>query len=301
MKKHILFGELVSSKIKLYCKYVMSLISLDQTIYKKLNPNAYLLEKRRLQIELLKLQEDVIKNNRKICIAFEGRDTAGKSSAINFFSEHLIPKNFRYVHLGIPSKWESSHWFQRWQKVLPKSGEIAFLDRSWYTRAITEPVMNYCNEKQYRSFMNRVNKWEDDLAESGTEITKFYFSLSQDQQKKRINARRNSQLKYWKLSENDERIVTKWDAFTLYKEQMFNKTSPDTSPWIVINSNNKMIARLTALRFLLNKTDYEKKKLLKPVSWSKDIANYSASLDGVIFNNLNYQQYMSITKYSDDT
>lgn len=279
----------------------MSLISLDQTIYKQLNPSAYALEKRRLQIELLKLQEDVIKNNRKICIAFEGRDTAGKSSAIKFFSEHLIPKNFRYVHLGIPSKWESSHWFQRWQKVLPKNGEIAFLDRSWYTRAITEPVMNYCNEKQYRAFMNKVNTWEDDLTDSGTEITKFYFSLSKDQQKKRINARRNSQLKYWKLSENDERIVTKWDAFTLYKEQMFSKTSTENSPWIVINSNNKMIARLTALRFLLNKTDYEKKKLLKPVSWSKDIANYSASLDGVIFNNLNYEQYMSITKYSDDS
>ena len=279
----------------------MSLISLDQTIYKQLNPSAYVIEKRRLQIELLKLQEDVIKNNRKICIAFEGRDTAGKSSAIKFFSEHLIPKNFRYVHLGIPSKWESSHWFQRWQKVLPKNGEIAFLDRSWYTRAITEPVMNYCNEKQYRAFMNKVNTWEDDLTNSGTEITKFYFSLSKDQQKKRINARRNSQLKYWKLSENDERIVTKWDAFTLYKEQMFSKTSTENSPWIVINSNNKMIARLTALRFLLNKTDYEKKKLLKPVSWSKDIANYSASLDGVIFNNLNYEQYMSITKYSDDS
>ena len=279
----------------------MSLISLDQTIYKQLNPSAYALEKRRLQIELLKLQEDVIKNNRKICIAFEGRDTAGKSSAIKFFSEHLIPKNFRYVHLGIPSKWESSHWFQRWQKVLPKNGEIAFLDRSWYTRAITEPVMNYCNEKQYRAFMNKVNTWEDDLTNSGTEITKFYFSLSKDQQKKRINARRNSQLKYWKLSENDERIVTKWDAFTLYKEQMFSKTSTENSPWIVINSNNKMIARLTALRFLLNKTDYEKKKLLKTVSWSKDIANYSASLDGVIFNNLNYEQYMSITKYSDDS
>jgi len=279
----------------------MSLISLDQTIYKQLNPSAYALEKRRLQIELLKLQEDVIKNNRKMCIAFEGRDTAGKSSAIKFFSEPLIPKNFRYVHLGIPSKWESSHWFQRWQKVLPKNGEIAFLDRSWYTRAITEPVMNYCNEKQYRAFMNKVNTWEDDLTNSGTEITKFYFSLSKDQQKKRINARRNSQLKYWKLSENDERIVTKWDAFTLYKEQMFSKTSTENSPWIVINSNNKMIARLTALRFLLNKTDYEKKKLLKPVSWSKDIANYSASLDGVIFNNLNYEQYMSITKYSDDS
>ena len=278
----------------------MSLISLDQTIYKKLNPNAYALEKRKLQIELLKLQEDVIKNNRKLCIAFEGRDTAGKSSAIKFFSEHLIPKNFSYVHLGIPSKWESSHWFQRWEKVLPDVNEIAFLDRSWYTRAITEPVMNYCNEKQYRTFMNRVNDWEENLISNGTELTKFYFSLSKDQQKKRIKARKNSELKYWKLSENDEQVVTKWDAFTLYKEQMFEKTSTQISPWVVINSNNKMIARLTALRFLLNKTKYENKKLLKPVSWSKDIANYSASLDGVMFNNLNYEQYISITKYSDD-
>ena len=160
--------------------------------------------------------------------------------------------------------------------------------------------MNYCNEKQYRAFMNKVNDWEENLITNGTELTKFYFSLSKDQQKKRIKARKNSELKYWKLSKNDEKVVTKWDAFTLYKEQMFEKTSTQISPWVVINSNNKMIARLTALRFLLNKTKYENKKLLKPASWSKDIANYSASLDGVMFNNLNYEQYISIAKYSDD-
>ena len=148
--------------------------------------------------------------------------------------------------------------------------------------------------------MNRVNDWEENLITNGTELTKFYFSLSKNQQKKRIKARKNSELKYWKLSKNDEKVVTKWDAFTLYKEQMFEKTSTQISPWVVINSNNKMIARLTALRFLLNKTKYENKKLLKPVSWSKDIANYSASLDGVMFHNLNYEQYISITKYSDD-
>ncbi len=108
----------------------MHLISLDQSEYKKLSAKAYALEKRRLQIELLKLQEDVIKNNRRICIVFEGRDTAGKSSAIKFFSEYLRPKNFNYVQLGIPTKWESSHWFQRWEKTLPKKGEISFLDRS---------------------------------------------------------------------------------------------------------------------------------------------------------------------------
>ncbi len=259
----------------------MNLISLDQSEYKRLDTKAYTLEKRRLQIELLKLQEDVIKNNRKICILFEGRDTAGKSSAIKFFSEYLRPNNFNYVQLGIPSKWESSHWFQRWAKVIPKEGEMSFLDRSWYTRAITEPIMGYCTENQYRLFMNKVNDWEMKLIDDGVELIKFYFSLSKDQQTRRMQARKNSQLKYWKLSKNDEKIVTKWDAFTLYKDQMFKKTSTEVSPWVSINSNNKMISRLTSLRYLLIQTDYENKKILKPAKYSKDMANYSASIEGV--------------------
>ena len=279
----------------------MSLISLDQTEYKKLDAKSYSLEKRRLQIELLKLQEDVIKNDRKICIVFEGRDTAGKSSAIKFFSEYLRPNNFNYVQLGIPSKWESTHWFQRWEKVLPKKGEMSFFDRSWYTRAITEPIMGYCNEHQYRTFMKRVNKWEHELIDNGTELIKFYFSLSKDQQERRMNARKNSELKYWKLSKNDEKIVTKWDVFTLYKEQMFDKTSTDKSPWVSINSNNKMIGRLTSLKYLLIKTDYENKKILKPLKYSKSLANYSATIEGITFENLTYEQFMIISKYSDDS
>jgi len=279
----------------------MTLINLDQAEYKKLDTKAYIIEKRRLQIEFLKLQEDVIKNDRKICIVFEGRDTAGKSSAIKFFSEYLRPNNFNYVQLGIPSKWESSHWFQRWEKVLPEKGEISFLDRSWYTRAVTEPIMGYCNERQYRTFMKRVNEWESKLIKNGTELTKFYFSLSRDQQERRMNARKNSQLKYWKLSKNDEKIVTKWDAFTLYKQQMFNKTATQESPWVSINSNNKMIGRLTSLRYLLIKTGYENKKILKPAKYSKSLSNYSASIEGVKFDNLTYEQFMIITKYSDDT
>ena len=279
----------------------MHLISLDQSEYKKLSAKAYALEKRRLQIELLKFQEDVIKNNRRICIVFEGRDTAGKSSAIKFFSEYLRPTNFKYVQLGIPTKWESSHWFQRWEKVLPKNGEISFLDRSWYTRAITEPIMGYCSEHQYRTFMKRVNEWEENLINNGIELTKFYFSLSKDQQERRMHARKNSQLKYWKLSKNDEKIVTKWDAFTLYKEQMFNKTGTEISPWVSINSNNKMIGRLTSLRYFLIKTDYENKKILKPAKYSESLSNYSATIEGVKFENLSYEQFMIITKYSDDS
>ena len=277
------------------------LLNLDQREYAKLNDKAYALEKRRLQIELLKLQEDVIKNKRRICIVFEGRDTAGKSSTIKFFAQHLIPKNFNYVQLGIPTKWESSHWFQRWTKALPKEGEISFLDRSWYTRAITEPIMGYCNEKQYRYFMKKVNKWEEDLIKNGVELTKFYFSLSKDQQQIRMKARKNSELKYWKLSKNDEKIITKWNAFTLYKEQMFNKTATEISPWVSINSNNKMIARLTSLRYLLNKTDYEDKKIIKPAKWSKSLNNYSTNLEGIRFENLSYDQFMVISKYSDDS
>ena len=278
----------------------MRITELDQREYKKLDDKAYSLEKRRLQIELLKLQEDVIKNKRKLCVIFEGRDTAGKSSAIKLFSEYLIPKNFKYVHLGIPTKWESSHWFQRWEKVLPSEGEIAFLDRSWYTRSVIEPVMGYCTENQYKYFMSKVNSWEDKIIDDGTEIIKFYFSLSKDQQERRIHARELSELKYWKLSENDKKIMNKWDIFTLYKDRMFKKTGRDNSPWVIINSNNKMIARLTALRYFLNKTDYENKKLLKPLKWSENIANYSAKIEGVRFENLNYDQYMILTKYSDD-
>ncbi|MEC8333290.1 MAG: polyphosphate kinase [Verrucomicrobiota bacterium] len=278
----------------------MSSIILNQSEYKKLDAKAYQTEKRRLQVELLKLQEDVIKNNRKICIIFEGRDTAGKSSAIKFFSEYLRPTNFNYVQLGIPTPWESSHWFQRWDKVLPKAGEISFLDRSWYTRAITEPIMGYCSENQYRTFMKRVNDWENNYIQNGMEITKFYFSLSKEQQQRRMHARKHSQLKYWKLSQNDEKIVAKWDKFTFYKEQMFNETSSEEAPWVSINSNNKMIGRLTALRYLLIKTNYEGKKILKPVRYSKSLSNYSTTIEGVKFNNLSYEQFMIITKYSDD-
>ena len=238
---------------------------------------------------------------RQICIIFEGRDTAGKSTAIRFFSEYLRPQHFNYVQLGIPTKWESSHWFQRWEKALPKKGEISFLDRSWYTRAITEPIMGYCNEHQYRSFMKKVNNWEEKQLKNGVELTKFYFSLSKNQQEIRMKARKNSELKYWKLSKNDEKIITKWNAFTLYKEQMFDKTGTENNPWVSINSNNKMIARLTSLRYLLIKTDYEGKKILKPTKWSKSLNNYSTNLEGIRFDNLSYDQFMVISKYSDDS
>ena len=236
---------------------------------------------------------------RKIAICFEGRDTAGKSSTINFFSEHLRPSNFRYVHLGIPTAKEKKEWFQRWEKELPDEGKLVLFDRSWYTRALTEPTLGYCTKPQYEDFMNNVNKWEDKLIKNGLEVVKFYFSIDKDQQKRRLSARKHSKLKYWKLSDSDKRMVNKWDVFTLYKNQMFDVTARANSPWIVINPNNKMIARISALRYILNTLDYDRKKILEPPKWGEDIGQYSCYIEGVLFENLTYEQYKILAPFSD--
>ena len=277
----------------------MSIIEYNFEQYKSLAPNLYRKEKYNLQVELLKLQEDVIKNKRQIALCFEGRDTAGKSSTINFFSEHLIPSNFDYVHLGIPTPYEKRNWFRRWSKHLPKAGKIVLFDRSWYTRALIEPTLGYCTKPQYEDFMTKVNDWEKKLIKNGTEIVKFYFSIDKEQQKRRISARKNSKLKYWKLSESDQLMVNQWDVFTLYKNQMFDITSTDVAPWIIINANNKMIARLSALRYILNTLDYEDKVTLEPPQWGEDLGNYSCFIEGVLFDNLTYEQYKILAPFSD--
>ncbi len=277
----------------------MSVFEYNFEQYKSLSPDLYRKEKYNLQVELLKLQEDVIKKKRKIAICFEGRDTAGKSSTINFFSEHLIPSNFNYVHLGIPTKKERKNWFERYETYLPNKGQIVLFDRSWYTRALTEPTLGYCSKKQYEEFMTKVNKWEKSLVQKGTELVKFYFSIDKDQQKRRINARKNSKLKYWKLSESDKLMVNKWDVFTLYKNQMFDLTSTDYAPWVVINANNKMIARLSALRYILNNLTYDEKLSLKPPKWGEDLGNYSLYIEGVLFENLTYEQFKILAPFSD--
>jgi polyphosphate kinase 2 len=277
----------------------MSVIEYKFEQYKTLGPIIYKKEKYKLQVELLKLQEDVIKNKRRIALCFEGRDTAGKSSTINFFSEHLRPSNFRYIHLGIPTKEEKNNWFKRWEKHLPEEGKIALFDRSWYTRALTEPTLGYCSKKHYEEFMTNVNRWEDKLISNGIEVVKFYFSIDKDQQKRRLSARKNSRLKYWKLSASDKLMVNKWDVFTLYKNQMFDLTARANSPWVVINANNKMIARLSALRYILNTLEYDEKQTLEPPKWGEDLGQYSCYIEGVLFDNLNYEQYKILSPFSD--
>ncbi len=216
-------------------------------------------EKYQLQVELLKLQEWVKKNNKKVAIVFEGRDAAGKGSTIKRFIEYLDPKGFKVVALGVPTEEEKNNWFQRYEKHLPNEGEIVFFDRSWYNRAVVEPAMGYCTEEQYQDFMGKVISWEEKLIKSGVILIKFWFSITQDKQIKRFELRQKSPLKYWKFSPNDAKVLDKWEVIGNFKRQMFQQTSSTLSPWVIINSNDKKIGRLNAIRYVLSKINYDGK------------------------------------------
>ena len=219
----------------------------------------YEVEKYRIQVELLKLQEWVKKNNKRVAIVFEGRDAAGKGSTIKRFIEYLDPKGFNVVALGVPSEEEKNNWFKRYEQYLPKQGEITFFDRSWYNRAVVEPAMEYCTEEQYQEFMNNVIDWEEKLIRSGVILIKFWFSITQDKQVKRFELRQKSPLKYWKFSTNDSKVLDKWEIIGNFKRQMFQQTSSRLSPWVIINSNDKKIGRLNAMRYVLSVVDYDEK------------------------------------------
>jgi len=218
-------------------------------------------EKYRIQIELLKLQEWVKKQGKKIAIVFEGRDAAGKGSTIKRFTEYLDPKGFKVVALGIPTEEEKKNWFSRYEKYMPSNGEIVFFDRSWYNRAVVEPAMGYCTEEQYQDFMQNVNKWEDKIMKSGVILIKLWFSITQDKQIKRFELRQQSPLKYWKFSPNDAKVLDKFEIIGNFKRQMFQQTSTSKSPWVVVNSNDKKIGRLNAMRYVLSQINYEGKDL----------------------------------------
>lgn len=216
-------------------------------------------EKYKIQIELLKLQEWVIANNKKVAIVFEGRDAAGKGSTIKRFVEYLRPDGFNVVALGIPTEEEKNDWFGRYEKHLPSEGEIVFFDRSWYNRAVVEPAMGYCTEEQYEDFMENVVKWEENLIKNGTIIIKFWFSITKEKQLQRFDIRQKSPLKYWKFSPNDAKVLDKWEVIGNFKNQMFSKTSSKMSPWVIVNSNDKKIGRLNAMRYVLSKINYTDK------------------------------------------
>ena len=213
-----------------------------------------------LQAELVDFQQWVAKHKKRVCVIFEGRDAAGKGGSIRRFTEHLNPRSMRVVALTKPTIVEKGQWyFRRYIKELPNPGEIVFFDRSWYNRAVVEPVMGFCNDEEYEKFMVQVPEFEHMLYEDGVQIIKFWFSISKEEQVRRFNSRLTNPLKRWKFSEVDREGQKLWDKYTYYKEQMFSKTHTTYSPWIIIKTNNKKEARLESMRHVLSGFDYEGK------------------------------------------
>lgn len=222
-----------------------------------LSRKSYERQKYHLQVELLKLQAWVKTSRQKVVILFEGRDAAGKGGTIKRFMEHLNPRGARVAALEKPSEHERGQWyFQRYVEHLPTSGEIVMFDRSWYNRAGVERVMGFCTDAEYHEFLRQAPEFERNLVRSGIHLIKFWFSVSQDEQRRRFEERQAHPLKQWKLSPVDLSSLDKWDAYTKAKESMFFHTDTADSPWTVIKSNCKKRARLNAMRYVLHRLPY---------------------------------------------
>lgn len=216
--------------------------------------------KRRLQIELLKLQRHNKRTGGRHVILFEGRDAAGKGGTIQRFMEHLNPRNARVVALEKPTEQEQTQWyFQRYISHLPSGGEMVLFDRSWYNRAGVEKVMGFCTARQYAEFMEQAPPFEKMLVDNGIILTKFWFSVSPAEQRTRFAVRLVDPVRQWKFSPMDIESVNRWDAYTAAKEAMFDATDTDIAPWIVVRSNDKKRARINAMRYVLAQTDYDDK------------------------------------------
>ena len=221
---------------------------------------AYEKEKKKLQIELLKVQNWVKLTGQKIVVIFEGRDAAGKGGTIKRFMEHLNPRAAKVVALEKPTEHELGQWyFQRYIVHLPTRGEILFLDRSWYNRAGVERVMGYCNQIEYLEFMRECPEFERMLVNSGIKLIKYYFSVTKKEQRNRFEARTQDPLKQWKLSPVDKAAVSLWQEYTRAKESMFFHTDTADCPWTIIKSDDKKRARLNCMQHFLTQLDYPDK------------------------------------------
>ena len=213
----------------------------------------------KLQIEVIKLQTWAIKNNERVIVLFEGRDAAGKGGAIRRITERINPRHIKIVALPKPTEDQQTQWyFQRYIEQFPKAGEMVFFNRSWYNRAVIEPVNGFCSEEQYKIFMCQVNDFERMILESGIHLVKIYMSISKKEQAKRFDDLRNDPLKQWKMSPVDERAQELWDEYTKYKQAMFSITDTKTSPWKVIKANRKTEARVNSINHILKSIPYDK-------------------------------------------
>jgi len=227
--------------------------------------NDYEAKLKLLQIELVKLQRQIISGGSRLLIILEGRDTAGKDGTIKSIVEHLSPRESRAVALSKPSEREEGEWyFQRYIAELPSSGEIVIFNRSWYNRAGVEKVMGFCTDAQYKQFMDTVNEFESLIIGSGIKLIKYYLDINKEEQADRLKSRETDPLKQWKISPIDQQAQIKWKDYSLARNAMLQKTSSKLAPWTVINANNKKLTHLNLIRDLLSRLDYsgKDKKLL---------------------------------------
>ena len=231
-----------------------------------------------LQIELVKLQNHIIKRNDKILIIFEGRDTAGKDGTIKRITQHLSPRETRTVALGKPSDRDLSSWyFQRYTAYLPAAQEMVLFNRSWYNRAGVERVMNFCTDDQYHEFLETVPSYEQMLVRSGIRLLKYYLDISQDEQKKRLKDRRQDPLKQWKISPIDKDAQKYWAEYSLARNIMLARTHHLEAPWTVLRANDKKTARLNVIKDMLFRLDYKDKREELILADADIVFNYDES------------------------
>lgn len=232
----------------------------DYPYKNKMRRKTYERHKAELQVELLKVQHWVKETGQKIVVLFEGRDAAGKGGTIKRFTEHLNPRGARVIALEKPTETERGQWyFQRYVRHLPTEGEIVFFDRSWYNRAGVERVMGFCKANEYLEFMRQVPDLERMLTRSGIKLFKYWFSVTQDEQKRRFQARQHDPLKQWKLSPIDRASLARWEDYTEAKEAMFFYTDTADAPWTIIKSSDKKRARINCMQHFLSSLDYPDK------------------------------------------
>lgn len=212
------------------------------------------------QAELVKLQQHIENHQLKLIVLFEGRDAAGKGSVIGSVSRYMNPKHYKIIALGKPTQEEKTQWyFQRYVKHLPDAGKVILFDRSWYNRAMVEPVFGFCTQKEYELFMKHVVPFEEAIIEEGTILLKLYFSVTKYKQSLRFEQRRTDPLRQWKLSEIDLQAQSMWGQFTDVKYEMLKSTSHPLAPWHVIRSDDKHRARVETMKLILSQVDYEGK------------------------------------------
>jgi len=234
----------------------VDLLTLQEGI-QKVYDNAKMQE---YQIELIKMQDHLEKTGKKMIILFEGRDASGKGGAIRRMTRYMNARHYKVVALGKPTDTQKGQWFfQKYIEHFPTGGETVLFDRSWYNRAMVEPVFGFCTDHQYEIFMEDVVNFEHDLVRQDIILVKLYFSVSKEEQQKRFESRRTNPLKQWKLSEVDLQAQDLWDEFSEKKYEMLKRTHSRSAPWNIIRSDDKHKARMEAIKIILNSVDYEER------------------------------------------